>query len=505
MLCCQRGEKLVKIRSENPTDIQTGCLVIPVCEDVDIHSDPAVAGLMHFVENISDFKGRKEDAFILHRPLGMEADRIMFIGLGKSEKIDAECLRRATGKVVKECIRKNIEDMVFCSPDAGKLSMNLPSLLTSLLEGAYLANHLFDHYKQEKKNRPLKEIAVYTNNAAGQTFSDLVWQIETVCSSTIMAREWVSMPPNEKRPDRFVRSIHKAVEKENINITVLDEQTLRKNRMGAILAVGAGSRSRPRMLILDHYARKKGKKSENIKTVVLVGKGVTFDSGGINLKSSSGLEDMKMDMAGAAAVAAILIAMARLKVAYRVIGVIPVVENMVSGDASRPGDIIRTYSGKTVEITNTDAEGRLILIDAMAYAVKNYKPDLMIDLATLTGACVVALGEKIAGVFSPDPVLAEAIVAAGESTHERCWAMPMPDDYKEMMKSDFADMKNAAANRWGGAITAALFLADFVGNTRWAHIDIAGPAYARKEGPYCPAGGTGFGVRLVVETLKRLI
>jgi leucyl aminopeptidase len=239
--------------------------------------------------------------------------------------------------------------------------------------------------------------------------------------------------------------------------------------------------------------------------VVLVGKGVTFDSGGINLKTPSGLEDMKMDMAGAAAVAAVLIALARLKVGSRIIGVIPVVENMVSGDASRPGDIIKTFSGKTVEITNTDAEGRLILIDAMGYAVKHYKPGLMIDLATLTGACVVALGDKIAGVFSPDTALAQAIVSAGEITHERCWTMPMPDDYREMMKSDMADLKNAASNRYGGAITAALFLADFAEGVRWAHIDIAGPAYSKKDSPYCPAGGTGFGVRLMLETLHRLM
>jgi leucyl aminopeptidase len=232
-----------------------------------------------------------------------------------------------------------------------------------------------------------------------------------------------------------------------------------------------------------------------------VGKGVTFDSGGINLKSSGGLEGMKMDMAGAAAVAGTLLAVAGLQPKIGVIGVLPLVENMPSGTATRPGDIIRSYAGKTVEIGNTDAEGRLILIDAMAWAVKKYKPDVMVDLATLTGACVVALGEKIAGVFSPDDDLAGAILASAEKTHERCWRLPLPDDYKEYLKSDLADIANMSSSRWGGAITAALFLAEFVGATRWAHIDIAGAAYTKKDGAYCRAGGTGFGVRLLCDLL----
>jgi leucyl aminopeptidase len=235
-----------------------------------------------------------------------------------------------------------------------------------------------------------------------------------------------------------------------------------------------------------------------------VGKGVTFDSGGINIKPSPGLEEMKTDMAGAAAVAATLIAVARIKPRINVVGVMPLVENMPSGSATRPGDVVKSFSGKTVEIGNTDAEGRLILIDAMAYAIKKYKPHTLIDMATLTGACVVALGDKIAGVFSPDHELAKSIVDAGNQTGERCWEMPMPDDYKELLKSDIADINNMSSSRSGGAITAALFLADFVEGTRWAHIDIAGPSYSKKPDAYGSAGGTGFGVRLFCELLERL-
>jgi leucyl aminopeptidase len=211
-----------------------------------------------------------------------------------------------------------------------------------------------------------------------------------------------------------------------------------------------------------------------------------------------------MDMAGAAAVAATLITAARLHLKHNIVGIIPIVENMPSGNATRPGDIIQSYGGKTVEIGNTDAEGRLILIDALSYAIKNYRPQTVIDLATLTGACIVALGEKIAGAFSFDDDLAENIILSGVNTHERCWRMPLPEDYKDLIKSDFADLNNVPATRAGGAITAALFLSEFVKDTSWAHIDIAGPAYAKKESAYCGVGGTGFGVRLLCDLLERL-
>ena len=213
---------------------------------------------------------------------------------------------------------------------------------------------------------------------------------------------------------------------------------------------------------------------------------------------------MKADMAGAAAVAATLMAVAELKPNVGIIGVLPLVENLPSGSAYRPGDIVRACNGKTIEIGNTDAEGRLILADAMAYTIDTQKPDIIIDMATLTGACVVALGEKIAGVFSSDDKLIDTILASSQSTHERCWRMPMPDDYKKLIKSDMADIRNIGQTRWGGAIAAALFLSEFTAETRWAHIDIAGPAFGKKSDHYTPAGASGFGVRLLCELIERL-
>mgnify|MGYP001103876961 CR=1 FL=1 len=489
---------MLKIKTGAIKTLSAELLMIPVAEDEALHSDPAARALIEKAMTYSEFKGEKGDELLLYQPQAVNAARVLFMGLGKAADIAPESLRKTAGKAVKKAIKLELGELLIHLPDARAFPIDAASAVQAFCEGAFLGNHIFDHYKEKKKPAPLKDISIFAADKTAKAVKGVAERVEIICKSTVLAREWVSMPPNEKRPDRFVRSITKAADKEGLEITVLDEPELKKNKMGGILGVGAGSKSRARMVILD-YKPKKPK-----KTYALVGKGVTFDSGGINLKPGGSLEDMKMDMAGAASVAATLIAAARLKPAYRVVGVIPVVENMPSGDALRPGDIIRTYTGKTVEIGNTDAEGRMILIDAMAYTEKLFQPDIMIDMATLTGACIIALGEKIAGVFTTDRELSETIISAGETVFERCWAMPMPDDYREMLKSEFADIRNIGSSRWGGAIAAALFLSEFIENARWAHIDIAGPAYAKKASDYCGAGGTGFGVRLLIETMENL-
>lgn len=473
-------------------------LVIPVCEDKNVFEEKIIISLIRKAKKITEFKGGKDDDIIFYNLPEVKAERVIFIGLGKFEKIDIETLRAATGRAVKELIKKKLSNVLIAVPSAKKINMEMTSLLEAMLEGAYLGNHIFDKYKKEKKHIPVKKINFLVKPDETRKYSRLSSRINTICQGTILAREWVSTPSNDKRPEHFTRSIVSLARKENLKVTVLGEKELKQKKFGAIMAVAAGSESKPRMVILEHNP--KGSK----RAVALVGKGVTFDSGGINLKSSAGLNEMKLDMSGAAAVAATLITAAKLKSKFRVIGILPIVENMVSGNASRPGDIIKTYDGKTVEIGNTDAEGRLILIDAISYAIKKYKPRTLIDMATLTGACVVALGEKIAGTFSFDDKLAEDIILSGQKTHEPCWRLPMPEEYKELLKSDFADLNNMSSTRYGGAITAALFLSEFVKDTRWAHIDIAGPAYAKKESAYCGAGGTGFGVRLLCDVLDKL-
>jgi len=473
-------------------------LVIPVCEDTQIYDNSAIVSIINKAKKLKEFKGEKNDEVILFSPLEIKAERVILLGLGKLDKIDLEVLRTVAGKAVKKCIKKNLSQVLIAVPSEKRIKIDMSRMLTALMEGSFLGNHIYDKYKKEKKQKALKSVNFLVEPDTAKAFRALPSKVKTVCTGTILAREWVNAPPNDKRPEQFARSIATPARKANLKVNILTEKDLKQKKFGAMLAVAQGSRSKPCMVSLEY-------KPKNFKTtVVLVGKGVTFDSGGINLKPTGSLDTMKMDMAGAATVAASLIATAGLKPKIRVIGVLPIVENMPSGDATRPGDIIKSYTGKTIEIGNTDAEGRLILADAMSYALKKYKPEVLIDMATLTGACMMALGEKIAGLFSFDNDLSEMIIQSGENNYERCWQLPMPEDYKELLKSDFADINNMANIRWGGAITAALFLSEFVSDTRWAHIDIAGPAYIKKENAYCPAGGTGFGVRLICDVLEKL-
>ena len=489
---------MLLLKSIDLKKVKTETLIIPVCEDRDIHDDKTVSSLIAKAKKLKEFKGDKSEEVVFYTPPEIKADRVIFMGLGKLEKLNAESLRAFAGKAVKKCINMKLPEVLIGCPSAKKIKMEMPLPLEAIIEGAYLGNHLFDKYKDEKKYSSLKKISFLVKPDVAKSSGKILKSITTICESTIFARDLINTPSNDKKPEQFTTIIADMAVKENLKVKIFDEKELKRNKFGAILSVAAGSESKPRMIVLEYNP--KGAK----KTVALVGKGVTFDSGGINLKPTTGLDGMKSDMSGAAAVAATLIALAKLKLKIKVVGVIPVVENMPSGNASRPGDIVKSYSGKTVEILNTDAEGRLILIDAISYVVKKYKPDTLIDIATLTGSCVVALGEKIAGVFSSDDELAQSIISSGEKTYERCWHMPLPDDYKEDLKSDFADLKNIAGSRWGGAITAALFLSEFVGDTRWAHIDIAGPSYMKKGNAYCGVGGTGFGVRLFCELLEKL-
>ena len=489
---------MLELKTVNLKRATLETLVIPVCADQDIHADATLRSLVEAAKALAEFNGKKGDTVTLFQPASTHIARCVFLGLGKAQELKGESFRAFAGKAVKFGINAGLAAMTIATPSAPALTIDASTLFEALMEGACLGNHLFDRYKQEKEKQPLKTVVLMATAAQKKAYTGLARRVAAVCNAGIMAREWVTTPSNDKRPEAFAEAIRKASGRTGLKVRVMDQGWLEKQRFGAMLAVAQGSSARPCLVCMEYAP------TGAAKTVVLVGKGVTFDSGGINLKPSGSIETMKMDMSGAAAVAGAMMAVAKLKPGVRVVGVMPLVENMPSGTAIRPGDIIRSYAGKTVEIGNTDAEGRLILIDAMAWAIKQYKPDTLVDLATLTGACVVALGEKIAGVFSKDTQLADAIVAAGERTHERCWRLPLPDDYKELLKNDFADLNNVSSGRWGGAITAALFLSEFVGDTRWAHIDIAGPAWAKKASDYCGAGGTGFGVRLLCDLIGRL-
>ena len=470
-------------------------LFIPVCENQPIHSDAVVSALVKRAMAFEEFKGKKDQELTLHQPPECAAERVVFSGIGPVEALEADTLRRMAGRGAKRCIQLGMARMWLAAPDPAATGIAEADGLKALLEGAFLGNHRFDRYKAKKEKKPLGRIDILVPSKPAGRLRRLPAEIETICSAAVMAREWVNLPSNAKPPEALAQLIAGVAKARKLAVEVLKEKQLRQKKMGALLAVASGSNNRPAMVTLQYNG------GDRRPPVVLVGKGVTFDSGGINLKTGDSLPDMKGDMAGAAAVAATLAAAAGLKLKRRLVGVIPLVENMVSGRSTRPGDIVQTFSGKTVEIGNTDAEGRLILADAMAYAEWRFKPEVMIDVATLTGACVVALGEKIAGVFSKDEALQAAMVASGRRTHERCWPLPLPEDYKELLKSSYADISNMPSTRYGSALAAALFLAEFVGGTRWAHIDIAGPGLHRKEDAYCGPGGTGFGVRLLMDWL----
>ena len=489
---------MLEFKAVNLKRAKVDTLVVPVCEDGDLHSEGPLTSLVAAAKSKAEFSGKSGDCVTLFLPENTRIERAVFFGLGKSDKLSGETFRSFAGRAVTFCVNAGLPAMTIATPSAAAIKLDAPTLFKTLMEGSCLGNHIFDRYKQDEKKKPLRKVVLMATPAQKKAYAPLAESVEGICAASVMAREWVTTPSNDKRPAAFAGMIEKAAKAEGLKVRIMDERWLKQQKFGAMLAVAQGSNAKPRLAIVEYAPR--GAK----KTVVFAGKGVTFDSGGINLKPSGSIETMKMDMAGAAAVAGAMLAVARIKPDVRVVGIMPLVENMLSGTAIRPGDIIRSYAGKTIEIGNTDAEGRLILIDAMAWAVHKYKPDTMVDLATLTGACVVALGEKIAGVFSKDSQLAEAIVAAGEATHERCWQLPLPDDYLDLLKNDFADLNNVSSGRWGGAITAALFLSEFVGDTRWAHIDIAGPAWSKKASDYCGAGGTGFGVRLLCDLLERI-
>ena len=490
---------MIKSTSMEPGRIQTETLIVPVCPDGELYRSATLCDLTRQALEIPTFKGKQGEELILHRMPGLKAGRVVFLGVGPEADLTLERLRRAAGTGTAMAQHAAPGTAVLAVPDVAKGDdLTREAMLTAVAEGALLSNHRENRYCSDPEVQPLKSIRLQTDAALAKKAAPLLKRLEAVCRGTLQARDWINQPANEKRPDQLAHSMARAARAHGLKASILDEKKLKALDMGALLAVGGGSAHPPRLLVLE-YRPPKAKDA-----IALVGKGVTFDAGGLNLKPTGSIELMKVDMAGAAAVAASVIAMARIGVRQRVVGVIPLVENMVSGDAFRPGDIVRAANGRTIEIGNTDAEGRLILADALAYTVKTFRPRVMIDMATLTGACVVALGEKIAGVFSPDERLRGLIEKAGQDVHERCWPMPLPEDYRELLKSDLADMRNIGPHRWGGAIVAALFLSEFVGQTRWAHIDIAGPAHHKKGGPYTQPGATGFGVRLLCRIVADL-
>ncbi len=414
-----------------------------------------------------------------------------FLKLDDKQKATAESFRKFGAALAKEADLVTAKNVVVLMPAAEKVTPD--DAAAALTEGIVLGMYTYDELKtSDKNNGPgLKSIAVYT---CGKTriSQKAIDRAQRISEATNEARRLADAPSNLMTPAIFARTVTSKAKKEGIRVKVLERPVLEKAGWGAFLGVARGSYEPPKVVILEYHGGKGQKKH------VIIGKGITFDSGGISIKPSSGMEEMKFDMAGAAAVAMTVILAARLKIPVNLAAVIPLTENMPGGKAQKPGDVVKTLSGKTVEIISTDAEGRLILADALYYAVKTYRPESIIDLATLTGACVVALGSEASGIMGTGDGLIDEIIEAGERSGDRLWKLPLWDDYKDLLKSDVADIKNSGS-RWAGAIQGGIFLKEFVGDARWAHVDIAGTAYLERPKAYFKKGATGAGVRFLIK------
>lgn len=459
--------------------------------------DAALGGaIAREIEEIG-FEGKEGQMMVVPTQGMMLARKVIVIGLGKKETFSFETVRRVSAVALKRAVQekaKVIATVLHSDSD--------PLLVTqALVEGALLSLYHFSKYKTttaERKHEPQELVIVESDTKKQRAMTEGVFRGTLFVEGATHARDLVNEPPEFLVPKTLADEAKKIAKKNpGVTVKIFDKKAIQKMGMGGVIGVAQGSDDAPYFVHLTY----KPKKAKNQKKIFLVGKGVTFDTGGISLKPSNAMDTMKMDMAGAASVLGIFSVIGKLKPDVEVHGVFAAVENAPSGSAIKPSDVLRAMNGKTMEVANTDAEGRLILADALSYSVTQGATE-MIDLATLTGACVVALGDDIAGLFANDKKVSDKLLNMSEKTGEKIWELPLEMRYKEHIKSRIADVKNTGKSGSGGVITAALFLHEFVGETSWAHIDIAGPAWQETDAhPYQSHGGTGFGVRLLLEYL----
>ena len=466
-----------------------------------VKEDEASKGLVRAAWEKKEIRGKPNEVTVIHRPDGR--GRLILVGLGPRTKYSAETVRRAAAVVVRNVRGKGVRALGFRLPSFLHETVTAEAAARALTDGAVLGAYEFVRYKT-KSEGTAEEAAIHLGEELGReeaTLKRAVAEEATIADTVIWTREIANLPADTATPERLAEEARALAKELGLKVTVFDEKKLAEMHCGGILAVGSGSSHPPRLIVLEYPGG-----SKRGRTVAVVGKGITFDSGGISIKPALAMSHMKFDKSGAVAVLGILRAAATLKVAPRVVGVLCAAENLPGGTAYRPGDVVRTCSGKTIEVLNTDAEGRVVLADGLGYVVQQYRPDEVIDLATLTGAEVVALGDDTAGLVTTDDRLARGLLGASATTGEPLWRMPLSDYHRELVKSEIADVRNSTEITVAGMLTAAAFLETFVGSTPWAHLDIAGPSYTtlttRKYQPqYQNAGATAFGVRLVTRYL----
>jgi leucyl aminopeptidase len=489
----------VNVVSGDPLDFATPALIVGCFEgglgdDLSLMLDKALHGLLTSLRQQQEFTGKLNSVKELHSLGQLAAERVLLVGLGKKKELTDERLRQAAGTASRAL---KVLGVPSCATVLHQSSNGNRSAVAATVEGAILGAYSFDSYRTTPRERPdLSELQLLVSSKKElKDIRHVVTESCAVSEAVCLARDLVSQPGNHAIPDYLAKQAIAISARYGLHCHVLDSEEIEHLGMNGLLFVGKGSVNPPRFIIMEYNG---GAKAQ--RPIVIVGKGITFDSGGISLKPREGMERMKDDMAGAAAVIATLQAVAALKLQVNLVGLVPAAENMPDGRSYKPGDVVKTMSGKTVEINNTDAEGRMVLCDALHYAQK-YRPAGLIDLATLTGACLVALGTEASGMMGNDSGLKKALAKAGETTGERLWELPLWDEYGEAMKSDIADMKNAGGP-YAGTVTAAWFLSQYVGKSKWVHLDIAGTAWEEKGKHYLPKGATGVGVRLLVDYLR---
>jgi len=449
------------------------------------------AGLTRLL-NEEKFEGKTKQTALIHTHGIIQPRRLLFVGLGKREEFEVPDTRQAGALIIQGAEKVHATSIASTLPPFDATAAERATGF--LAEGMLASDYRYERFRAEKERRTgrVEQVQIVL---AGENLPHLaVSRAEIVGRAVCLTRDLVNEPPGELTPTKLAEVAQDMASKSGLDCKVLGPKECEKQNMRLFLAVARGSVEEPRFIHLTYRPRGKEKPS---RRVVLVGKGVTFDSGGLSLKPSASMVDMKADMAGAATVLSVMGALSSLGIKAEVHALIAATENMPSGDAYKLGDVIVGKGGHSVEITNTDAEGRLTLADALTYAAK-LQPDEIVDVATLTGACVVALGPHMAGVMGNDTAFIERLMGSARRVGEEVWALPLPKRLKEQLKSTVADLKNAG-DRWGGALTAGLFLKEFVDHTPWIHLDIAGPAYSEKAWFHVPEGGTGFGVATLLE------
>lgn len=467
-------------------------------------ADKASGGLLASAWKRREVRGKKRELTVLHRPDGR--GRIVLVGLGAHIQFTPDTVRRAAGEVVRNLRGKGARTLAYQLGSFVDGTVTAPLAARALADGSILGAYEFLRYRTTTEGG-VEEVTVHLGEEKSAEERSLMAEVAEqtlIAENVLWTRDIANLPADTATPERLAEEARALGKTLGLKVTVFDEKQLAKMGCGGLVAVGGGSSHPPRLVVLEYPGG-----TRRGRTVAVVGKGITFDSGGISIKPGLGMSEMKFDKSGAVAVLGIVRAAATLKVAPRVIGVMCCAENLPSGTAYRPGDVVRTYNQKTIEVLNTDAEGRVVLADGLAYVVDQYHPDEVIDLATLTGAQVVALGDDTAGLVCTDDRLASGLLAASAATGEPIWRMPLTEYHRELVKSDLADVRNSTEITPAGMLTAAAFLETFVGKTPWAHLDIAGPAWVnlvtRKYQPtYQNLGATGFGVRLVTRYLQDL-